>query len=59
VTKPIKFPLKFFSGGDRSGQTCSENRRKIIFVWGCPLGAFLIVILRRFSPLCPEPASFE
>ena len=40
MDKPIEFSLKFFSGGGRSGQTYSENRRKIIFVWGCPLGAF-------------------
>jgi hypothetical protein len=54
MDKPIKFPLKFFSGDGRLGQTYPENRRKIIFVWGLPLRAFLIVILRRFSPLCPK-----
>ena len=40
MDKPVKFPLKFFYGDDGSGQIYSENRRKIIFIWSCPSGAF-------------------
>ena len=40
----------FYLGDDARDKYISENALKIVFVWGCSLRAFLIEILRAFSP---------